>query len=107
MYQSNVSGPDTFDHQATHKYTQVWQLFIESQQTILSATQFVIEMNRHTNDFQEHMLPLKDMHDLHHRIDGLLVIAKQHTRIRTNNPDDPEAIAAQALRSMSIVKLNR
>jgi hypothetical protein len=85
----------------------VWPLFIESQQAILSATQFVIEMNRFVKDPEAHAAPIQQMQELHTRIDGLITFARGRTHEATGQNTDPEATAAQALRCMSIVKLNR
>jgi len=85
----------------------VWPLFIESQQAILSATQFVIEMNRFVKEPETHAAPVQQMQELHTRIDGLITFARERTHEATSQTTDPEATAAQALRCMSIVKLNR
>jgi hypothetical protein len=87
--------------------SEVWSLFIESQQAILSATQFVIEMNRFVKDPKLHAAPIQQMQELHTRIDGLITFARGRTHEATSKTADPEATAAQALRCMSIVKLNR
>jgi len=85
----------------------VWPLFIESQQAILSATQFVIEMNRFVKDPEAYAAPVQQMQELHTRIDGLITFARGRTQEATTQTIGPEATAAQALRCMSIVKLNR
>jgi hypothetical protein len=93
--------------QRTDFVCKVWPLFIESQQAILSATQFVIEMNRFVKDPKAHDAPVQQMQELHTRIDGLLTFAHGRTQEATSRTTDPETTAAQALRCMSIVKLNR
>lgn len=86
---------------------QVWQLYIESQQAILSATQFVMEMNQYVKDPQQHSLPFERMRGLHKHIDELITFANEVPLAHTQQPVDSEATAARALRCMSIVKLNR
>jgi hypothetical protein len=82
-------------------------LYIESQRAILSATQFVIEMNRFVKDPKAHAAPLQQMQELHTRIDGLVTFANGRSHKMMAQDTNPEETAAQALRSMSTVKLNR
>lgn len=88
-------------------FFKVWSLYIESQQAILSATEFVIEMNRFVKNPETQTAPVQQMQELHTRIDGLITFASDRTHEATFQTTDPEATAAQALRCMSIVKLNR
>lgn len=87
--------------------TQVWPLYIESQQVILAATQFVISMNRFVKDPEANTVPSQEMQDLHTRIDGVVTLTNEEARTELNQNNDSEATAARALRCMSIVKLNR
>ena len=87
--------------------TQVWPLYIESQQVILAATKFVISMNRFVKDPEANTVPSQEMQDLHTRIDGVVTLTNEEARTELNQNNDPEATAARALRCMSIVKLNR
>lgn len=96
-----------YPSQPTNVTCKVWPLFIGSQQAILSATQFVIEMNRFLKDPEAHAAPVQQMQELNTRIDGLITFARGKTHEAASQTTDPEAIAAQALRYMSIVKLNR
>jgi hypothetical protein len=82
-------------------------LYIESQRAILSATQFVIEMNRFVKDPKAHAAPLQQMQELHTRIDGLVTFANGRSHKMMAQDTNPEETAAQALRCMSTVKLNR
>jgi hypothetical protein len=82
-------------------------LYIEAQRAILSATQFVIEMNRFVNDPKAHAAPLQQMQELHIRIDGLVAFADARSHKAIVEDTNPEATAAQALICMSVVKLNR
>jgi N-acyl-L-homoserine lactone synthetase len=85
----------------------VWPLYIEAQRAILSATQFVIEMNRFVQDPKAHAAPLQQMQELHIRTDGLVAFANARSHKAIVQDTDPEATAAQALVCMSVVKLNR
>jgi len=85
----------------------VWPLYIESQQAILSATQFVIDMNRFVKSPEEYAAPVEQMQEIHTRIDGLVAFANGKSHETIVQAFDPETTAAQALRCMSIVKLNR
>lgn len=87
--------------------TKVWKLFIESQQAILSATQFVIEMNHFVQDPENSEMPVQKMQDLHTLIDNLIVAADQTPVDTAPTPTDPEGTAARALHCLSVVKLNR
>jgi len=82
-------------------------LYIESQQAILAATQFVISMNRFVKDPDANVVPSQEMQDLHSRIDDLVTLTNEEVRKEPSLATDPEATAARALRCMSIVKLNR
>ena len=82
-------------------------MYIESQQAILSATQFVIEMNRFVKDPQASPLPHVRMQELHERIDHLVEYASGKPHEGSGQTVDAEATAARALRCMSVVKLNR
>jgi hypothetical protein len=86
---------------------QVWPLYIESQQVILAATQFVINMNRFVKDPEANAVPSQEMQDLHTRIDGVVTMTNERAHSEPSQNNDPEATAARALRCMSIVKLNR
>ncbi|KAM0715677.1 hypothetical protein Q7P37_009176 [Cladosporium fusiforme] len=83
-----------------------WQLYIDSQQAILAATQFVIEMNQYVKEPQNYPMPFEKMQNLHRHIDELILFANQEPLVNPQQPTDPEATAARALRCMSIVKLN-
>jgi hypothetical protein len=82
-------------------------LYIESQRAILSATQFVIEMSGFVKDPKAHAAPLQQMQALHTRIDDLLAFANESSHRAAAQDTNPEVTAAQALRCMSVVKLNR
>ena len=64
-------------------------------------------MNRFVKDPEAHAAPVQQMQELHTRIDGLITFARGRTHEATTQTTDPEATAAQALRCMSVVKLNR
>lgn len=94
-------------HSLANRQPKVWPLYIESQQAILSATQFVIKMNRFAKDPETHAAPVQDMQELQTRIDGLLAFAHGRDHTGIVQVSNPEETAARALRCMSIVKLNR
>lgn len=52
-------------------------------------------------------MPFEKMHSLHKHIDELILFANQEPLATSPQSTDPEVTAAQALRCMSIVKLNR
>jgi hypothetical protein len=64
-------------------------------------------MNRFVKDPEAHTAPVKQMQELHHRIDCLVTFASGRTHEAKVQAAGPEVTAAQALRCMSIVKLNR
>lgn len=64
-------------------------------------------MNRFVKDPETNAAPLQQMQDLHTRIDGLVTFANGRTHEAIAQATDPEVTAAQALRCMSVVKLNR
>ena len=64
-------------------------------------------MNRFVKDPEAHAAPVQQMQELHTRIDGLITFARGRTHEATTQTTDLEATAAQALRCMSVVKLNR
>jgi beta-xylosidase len=86
---------------------QVWPLYIESQQVILAATQFVISMNRFVKDPEANTVPSQEMQDLHSRIDSVVTLTNEGAHPDLSQATDPETTAARALRCMSTVKLNR
>lgn len=96
-----------FQDSVANRQSKVWPLYIESQQAILAATQFVIKMNQFVKNSEAHAAPVEQMQELHTRIDGLLAFAHGRTHTATVQVPSPEQTAAQALRCMSIVKLNR
>ena len=102
-----VSETVSLHRQSVNNTTQVWPLYIESQQVILAATQFVISMNRFVKDPEANTVPSQEMQDLHSRIDSVVTLTNDGTHPELGQTTDPEATAARALRCMSIVKLNR
>lgn len=64
-------------------------------------------MNRFVKNPEEHAAPVEQMQEIHTRIDGLVAFANGKTHDAMVQATDPEVTAAQALRCMSIVKLNR
>lgn len=103
-----VSGMTSLEGQPVNLFTsQVWPLYIESQQAILAATQFVISMNRFVKDPDSNVVPAQEMQDLHKRIDGLIPLTNEGAHTALGQTTNPEVTAARALRCMSVVKLNR
>ena len=64
-------------------------------------------MNRFVKDPEAHAAPIQQMQELHARIDGLITFASEGKNEINAQTTGPEATAAQALRCMSVVKLNR
>jgi hypothetical protein len=102
-----VSVTLSMHRQSVNHIIQVWPLYIESQQVILAATQFVISMNRFVKDPEANTVPSQEMQDLHSRIDSVVTLTNDRAHPELGQNTDSEATAARALRCMSIVKLNR
>lgn len=88
---------------------EAWPLFVKSQQAILSATQFVIELNK-AMKLQADMAPIyKRMTELENYLEPL--VTESESWMLSNNPSAPlvnqhEAVVAQSMRYMARIKLN-
>lgn len=89
------------DHEA-------WPIFIKSQQTILSATQFVVDLNQAMEQKANLCFLCDRMQELHSVLEPLVASSENWCRESwSSGPSDaPEAIVAHSLRCMSKIKLN-
>lgn len=88
---------------------QAWPLFIQAQQAILAATQFVIDFNKARKEQSDMNRIFNRMRDLERLLEPL--IAKSESWILncplTQLVDKRESVLSQSLRCISRIKLNR
>lgn len=94
-YPSITSDPDA------------WPFFLSAQQTILAATQFILDQNK-ALEMKSNMSYVYDkMHELNSRLDPLLARADAWSTYSSAMPvDASEAVVALALKSIARIKLN-
>jgi hypothetical protein len=86
----------------------VWPVFIESQRTILTATQFVVDLNQAIEREQDLSILCGRMQVLHQAFEPLVAASDSwYSNMDAQTPSEPEALAARSLRCMSKIKLNR
>ncbi|KAK9771243.1 putative Zn(2)-C6 fungal-type domain-containing protein [Seiridium cardinale] len=87
---------------------EAWPLFIQSQQAILTATQFVIDLNEAMNSHADMNIVYRKMVELELFLEPLVTASENWAFSCSPNQlvDQYEVSVAQALRSMSRIKLN-
>lgn len=87
---------------------EAWPLFIKSQQAILSATQFVRQLNDALETRSDMLLVYERMQELHSLINGLIASTEQwsHVPASASPVEATESVVASSLKAMSKIKLN-
>lgn len=87
---------------------EAWPLFIKSQQAILSATQFVRQLNDALETGSDMLLVYERMQELHSLVGGLITSTEQwpHVSGSASPVDASESVVASSLKAMSKIKLN-
>ncbi|KAH8681543.1 hypothetical protein BX600DRAFT_491737 [Xylariales sp. PMI_506] len=87
---------------------EAWPVFVKSQQAILTSTSFVIDLNEAMRTQQDMTKVYQKMIDLELTLEPLLQATESWNLdgSLTDPVDQREAVVAQALRGMAIIKLN-
>ena len=88
---------------------QAWPIFIQCQRTILSATQFVVDLNRAMEQKSSLGFLCDRMQELHGVIEPLVASSESWCPQYSTSSSlhSSEAVAAHSLRCMSKIKLHR
>ena len=89
--------------------TQAWPVFLQAQQTIIAATQFIIEQNKALETKSNLAYIYDRMQELHSISEPLVARADTWScQLPSAEPVDPsEAVVALGLKGIARIKLNR
>ena len=88
--------------------TQAWPVFLSAQQTILAATQFIVDQNTALETKSNASYVYEKMQEINSKIDPLLMRADTWSTDSSTMPvDASETVVALALKGIARIKLNR